>query len=230
MTPIVDRIRELLRTVEPWRTGAASFLVLALVLGAFSWLGDAPPQQQAVGQEATEETTAPPAPAEQYEPPPPPDLTPALDQYLAEEGPEGIPGLSPVEVVAGLGVAPPGVAFSCTGPQPDRGEVLSWDCRGSTPPVEEGGVPAEYLVEVVGADATTALYVSASVYRATDAEAAEFLAYVTGLAVEEPSPLDTQVWVRGSVASGGSTSYDGADLELYGYEGARVLEVVATGL
>ena len=96
-------------------------------------------------------------------------------------------------------------------------------------PVEEDGAPEEYVVEVAGADATTALYVSASVYRATDADATEFLAYVAELAVEEPSPLDTQVWVRGSVASGGSTSSDGAGLELYGYEGARVLEVVATG-
>ncbi len=225
----MDRARELLRTVEPWQTAVAACLVLALLVGAFLRFGAVPSQQQAVGQEATEETTAPPAPAEQYEPPPPPDLTPDLDQYLAQEERAGIPGLTPVEVVGGLGVAPPGVAFSCTGPQPDRGEVLSWDCRGSKPPVEEGGAPAEYLVEVVGADATTALYVSASVYRATDAEAAEFLAYVAGLAVEEPSPLDTQVWVRGKLASGGSTSSDGADLELYGYEGARVLEVVATG-
>ena len=224
-----ERARRLLETVEPWQTAVAACLVLALVVGAFLRFGPAPPQQQAVGQEATEETTAPPAPAEQYEPPTPPDLTPTPDQYLMEDEAAGIPGLTPVEVVGGLGAAPPGVAFSCTGPQPERGEVLSWNCRGSKPPVEEGGAPAEYLVEVVGADATTALYVSASVYRATDAEAAEFLAYVAGLAVEEPSPLDTQVWVRGSVASGGSTSSDGAGLELYGYEGARVLEVVATG-
>ena len=210
-----ERARRLLEAVEPWQTGVAACLVLALVVGAFLRFGAAPPQQQAVGQEATEETT--------------PDLTPDLDQYLAQEERAGIPGLTPVEVVAGLGVAPPGVAFSCTGPQPDRGEVLSWNCRGSKPPVEEGGAPAEYLVEVVGVDATTALYVSASVYRATDADAAEFLAYVAGLAVEEPSPLDTQVWVRGKLASGGFASSDGADLELYGYEGARVLEVVATG-
>jgi hypothetical protein len=225
---VAERARTLLRTVEPWHTGAAACVVLALVMGAFLRFGAVPPQLQALGQETTEETTAPTAPADQYEQPAP-DLTPAPDQYLAEEGPAGIPGLSPVELVAGVGVAPPGVSLSCTGPQPERGDALSWNCRGSEPPVEEGGAPAEYLVEVVGADATTALYVSASVYRATDAEATEFLAYVAGLAVEEPSPLDTQVWVRGSVASGGSTSSDGAGLELYGYEGARVLEVVATG-
>jgi hypothetical protein len=227
MTPIVERVRELLRTVEPWHV-AAALLVVAIAAMALPGLGDGPPGQRAIGQETTEETTATPAPAEQDEPPPP-DLTPASDQYLAGEEPAGIPGLSPVEVVAGVGVAPPGVALSCTGPQPERGEVLSWNCRGSKPPVEEGGAPAEFLVEVVGADATTALYVSASVYRATDAEAAEFLAYVAGLAVEEPSPLDTQAWVRGNLASGGSTSSDGAGLELYGYEDARVLEVVASG-
>ena len=133
MTPIVERVRELLRHVEPWHV-AAALLVVAIAAVVLPRLGDAPPGQRAVGQEATEETTAPPAPAEP-DVPPPPDPTPDFGQYLTEEEePAGIPGLSPVEVVAGVGVAPPGVALSCTGAQPSRGEVYVWNCSGSKPP------------------------------------------------------------------------------------------------
>ena len=222
-----ERARTLLRTVGPWQTGVGVCLVLALVLGAFLRFGAVPPQQQAVGQEATEETTAPPAPADQYEPPAP-DLTPALDQYLAEEERAGIPGLSVMDVVGRLGEAPPDANLSCTGPSPDGG-VYAWRCEGSSASPTDEGVRAEYRVEVIGEDPRTILSVTASANRATDPQAAEFLAHVGGLAVEDTSPLDAQVWVRANVASGGSTFSDGAGLELYGYEGARVLELVATG-
>ena len=83
---------------------------------------------------------------------------------------------------------------------------------------------------MIGEDPRTILSVTASAYRAADEEAAEFLVYVADLAVEEPAPLDAQVWVRGNLASGGVTSADGATLELYGYEGARVIQVAASGL
>jgi hypothetical protein len=201
--------------------------VLALVLGAFLRFGIVPPQQQAIGQETTEETTATPAPADQDEPPPP-DLTPALDQYLAEEEQAGIPGLSVMDVVGRLGQAPPDASLSCTGPTPDGG-VHAWRCEGSSASPGGNGVRAEYRVEVIGEDPRTILSVTASAHHATDRQAADFLAHVGGLAVEDTSPLDAQVWIRGKLASGGSTSSDGAGLELYGYEGARVLEVVATG-
>ena len=238
MVPNMDRPRRLLQTVESRWVAAAAILVLALALGAFLRLGVVPPQQAAgqegTGQETTEETTTP---VPQYDDPLPPAPDPGEDflgaleeQYAPEEEPAGIPGLSAMDVVGGVGEAPPGVTLSCFGPNPERGEVYSWRCHGAAAGApREDGARAEYRVEVIAVDPRTILSVTASAYRATDEEAAEFLVYVAELAVEDPAPLDAQVWVRGNLAAGGATFADGAGLELYGYEGARVLEVVATG-
>jgi hypothetical protein len=225
---VSERVRTLLRAVKSGHV-AAALLLVAIAAIVVPRLGDAPPGQRAVGQEATEEATVPLDPGSESELPAP-DLPPALDQYLAEEEPTGIPGLSVMDVIGRVGMAPPGVVLSCTGATPERGEVYLWRCQGSAGSPTDSGAPAEYRVEVIGDDPNTILSVTASAYRATDAQAADFLAYVGGLAVEEPSPLEAEVWIRGNLASGDSTSSDGAALDLYGYDGARVLQVVATGL
>ena len=92
----------------------------------------------------------------------------------------GIPGLSALDVVGGLGEVPPGVALSCVGPSPVRGEAYLWRCHGPADAPREDGARAEYRVEVIGDDPRTVLSVTASAYRASDEEAAEFLAYVGG--------------------------------------------------
>lgn len=84
---------------------------------------------------------------------------------------------------------------------------------------------------MVGDDPRTIRSVTASAYNAPDdAGAAEFLGYVAGLALEDTDPINAEVWVKGNVLSGGDYLAEGASLRLYGYEGARVLEVVANGL
>jgi hypothetical protein len=42
--------------------------------------------------------------------------------------------------------------------------------------------------------------------------------------------LKAETWVGENISSGGGYSAEGAELRLYGTEGARTLEIVATGL
>ena len=85
-----------------------------------------------------------------------------------------------MDVIGRVGTAPPGVALSCTGATPERGEVYLWRCQGSAGPPTDSGAPAEYRVEVIGDDPNTVLSVTASAYRATNTQAADFLAHVGG--------------------------------------------------
>jgi len=61
-------------------------------------------------------------------------------------------------------------------------------------------------------------------------EAAEFLSYVADLSLEDIDPLNAETWVGENISSGGEYSAEGTSLKLYGSEGARTLEIVATGL
>ena len=136
----------------------------------------------------------------------------------------GIPGLAVMDVRGFLNGAPPGrIAFECPGTGPDGG-LVTWRCTSTS------GAPAAYEVRIVGDDPRTIRSLTVSAYNAPDAAVAEFLSYVARLAVEESDPINTEVWVKGNVSSGGNYLAEGASLQLYGYEGARVLEVVATGL
>ncbi len=83
---------------------------------------------------------------------------------------------------------------------------------------------------MVGDDPRTIRSVTASAYNVPDdAAAAEFLAYVARLAVEDTDPVNAEVWVKGNVPSGGTYLAEGSSLRLYGYQGARVLEVTGSG-
>jgi hypothetical protein len=133
-----------------------------------------------------------------------------------------------MDVVGGLQGAPPGVFFECTNLQPSGG-VFVRRCAGEAPSEGRDDRRARYAVEVVAEDPRTVLSVTAPAYGATDREAADFLSYLGGLAVPDESALDTGVWVGANLASWGTTFVGDADVSLYGYEGARALEVTGTG-
>jgi hypothetical protein len=202
----------------------AAFFLLVLAF-AFVRSGNVPSQQaigqEGTGQETTEGTTAPDP---QFELPPleplPQREDPLSDQYEA-----AIPGLAVMDVRGFLNGAPPGgIAFDCPGTVPD-GALITWRCASTS------GGPAAYEVRLVGDDPRTICSVTATAYNTPDdAAAAEFLSYVANLAVEDTDPINAEVWVKGNVPSGGSYLAKGASLRLYGYPGARTLEVVATGL
>lgn len=77
---------------------------------------------------------------------------------------------------------------------------------------------------------STVLWVRADALEATDEAAAEFLGYVADLSLEDIDPLNAETCIEENVSSGGEYNAEGASLKLYGNEGARTLEIVATGL
>jgi hypothetical protein len=85
-------------------------------------------------------------------------------------------------------------------------------------------------VTLVEDNSSTVLWVRADALEATDEAAAEFLSYVADLSLEDIDPLNAETWVGENLSSGGGYSAEGAELRLYGTEGARTLEIVATGL
>jgi hypothetical protein len=133
----------------------------------------------------------------------------------------GIPGLSEMDVVGDLQYLP-GTDFSCPGGGPDRGRTKRI-CRSST-----ADDPAVYEVTLVEENPRTVLSVVATAQDAPDDEAARVLGYVAGLSLKGAAPIDADSWVRRNLSSGGQYSADGAEVRLYGVEGSRTLEIVAT--
>lgn len=79
-------------------------------------------------------------------------------------------------------------------------------------------------------DPSTVLWVRADTRDATEEAATEFLTYVASLSLEDTDPINAETWMQENISSGGGYSAEGAELRLYGTEGARTLEIVATGL
>lgn len=77
---------------------------------------------------------------------------------------------------------------------------------------------------------STVLWVRADARDATDEAVAEFFSYVARLSLEDTDPLNADTWIGENITSGGGYSAEGVELKLYGTEGARTLEIVATGL
>jgi hypothetical protein len=90
--------------------------------------------------------------------------------------------------------------------------------------------PVVYEVTLVEDNPSTVLWVRADARDATDEAATEFLGYVARLSLEDTDPLNAETWIGENVSSGGGYSAEGAELKLYGIDGARTLEIVATGL
>jgi hypothetical protein len=66
--------------------------------------------------------------------------------------------------------------------------------------------------------------------RAAAEAAVEVLGYVARLYLEATDPLNPETCAGENVSSGGGYSAEGAELKLYGTEGARTLEITVTGL
>lgn len=193
-------------------------LVAALALIALLWLRP-DPAPRAAAQEATPPTSltlqAPDAPGE-----PEASSGGASANALAEENVEGIPGADAVEIVGNLKHLRPEEGFPCEGPTTGDDGLIIWRCV-----IPRG----HYAVEVVAEDPLTVLSVTAAAYGAPEGEAEEFFGYVLGLCLEDGAALDPTAFVAGSVPGGGRTFSGGAEISVYGSEGARAMSVVSTG-
>lgn len=208
-------------------------ILLLLLMVAVVWIGSGSSSQEVAGQEKAPEATireAPaPAVAEPATPAAPlfPELTlPDLpvDQPKAERRPTGIPGLSDMDVI-GYMQHLPSTNFRCPGGGPAGGGLHKRVCTSSS--AEDSTVLEVTLVED---NPSTVLWVRADALEATDEAAVEFLSYVADLSLEDIDPLNAETWVGENISSGGRYSAEGAELRLYGTEGARTMEIVATGL
>ncbi len=136
----------------------------------------------------------------------------------------GILGLSDLDIIGYLQYLP-GTNFRCLGPSPTQG-LTKRTCRSSS----DDNLPAVYEVMVLQGDPRTVLWVRAETRDVSDGAAAEFLGYVANLSLQDTDPINAEIWVEENVPSGGVLLAEGARLRLYGAEGARVLQIVATRL
>jgi hypothetical protein len=117
----------------------AGALVLAGVLAPIgisllllAWLGDRPPRQEAAGQELTVPTvTAPPISPPATSPPAPVQVPELTEGFPSEPEPEGLPGLSVMNVIGNLKHFRAEGGFVCAGPAPTEGRGA---CGGAPPP------------------------------------------------------------------------------------------------
>ena len=230
MAGVTGWTRAYLRAVRRGEAILGPALLLLLLSAAIVWVGYEPDSREAAGQEKAREVTAPTSePATPAAPVLPkldlPDLSDLpKDQPKAERRPAGIPGLSEMNVVGELQHLP-GTNFRCPGGGPAGGGLTKRVCTSSS---AEDSVVLE--VTVVEDNPSTVLWVRADARDATDEAAAEFLNYVADLSLEDLDPLNAEAWVGENITSGGEYGAEGASLKLYGSEGARTLEIVASGL
>jgi len=135
----------------------------------------------------------------------------------ADGSPREIPGLSEMDIIGNLRDVP-STDFRCPGGSRKR------TCTSSS---EEEDAVYEVTVAKDGA-AVTSVVVEAR--DASDEAAVEVLGEVARLAVGGLGPADPKAWVDRTIFSGGQYLAEGAEVRLYGTEGARTLEIVGTGL
>ena len=220
MGAVTERMKNFLRGVEPWQAITAALVLLAIVLiviavaaiGAWSSLrsveGELDQQPPPRVEVAPSPQTPPTLPAPE-----------AFEDLPAEQRPE-IPGLAALDVVGYLQYGPGGDAFVCSGPIAGRGDTTVWECRSAP-----GGGSTVYEVRVTGDGPLSIFFVEATIYNATQQEAADFLGYVGSLAFEEPEPVNVQAWVEGNVPTGGQLAAGDAEITLYGTTEVRTLVV-----
>ncbi len=231
MPRVVRRVRAYLRAVKRGEAVLGPALLLLLLSAAIVWVGSGSSSQEATGPEKAREATIREAPAPAVaEPAAPlfPELTlPDLpkDEPKAERRPAGIPGLSNMDVIGYLQYLP-GTNFRCPGGGPAGGGLRKRACTSYS----ADDPPAIYEVTLVEDDPSTVLWVRADIRDASDETAAEFLSYVANLSLDDTDPVNAETWVVENVSSGGGYSAEGAELKLYGSQGARTLEIVGTGL
>jgi hypothetical protein len=201
-------------------------VLLALSLLALSlsvvWFAVVSSRQQAVEQASRQQYATPEVRAEDF----PLVFSEPSPEFAGVTSPDGrprvIPGLSEMSIVGNLQHIP-GTSFRCPGGSPDQG-LHRRVCRSSS-----GEDPAVYEV-TVESDQGVVVWVQATARDALDEEAARVLGYVATLAVGDAGPLVPQTWVDRTISSGGQYLAEGAEVRLYGTEGARTLEIIGTAL
>jgi hypothetical protein len=196
--------------------------LVVIVLVVFAWSVNRTPRQEAAGQELTvPAVTVPPATST-----PPPVPFPELTEELpSEPEPEGIPGLSVMEVIGTLEHFDVEGGFVCDGPVPTTdGRGSMWVCSA---PADE--LPGTYELIVLGEDSATIFWVAATARGVSEEQAAEFFSYIADLCLQEGDPLNPEAWVEQNAGSSGQVSAQGAELSIYGTKEERTLEVVAKG-
>ena len=212
-------MKNFLRGVEPWQAVTAALVLLAIVLIVIAvaaigaWLS----LQSVEGELARQQPRAEVAPSPQT----PPTLpTPESFEDLPPEQRPEIPGLAALDVVGYLKYGPGGDAFVCSGPNLGSGDTTVWECRSAP-----GGSSTVYEVRVTGDGPLSIFFVEATVYNATQQEAADFLGYVGSLVFEEPEPVNVRAWVPANVPNGGQLIAGDAEITLYGTDEVRTLVV-----
>jgi hypothetical protein len=224
----VERLRESLQEIGSQKVLAGAIVFLALSLLALSlavvWYGLLSSRQEAEQAAREEENRAPPAPRPEdfpliFDSRASPELTDAIS--AAARRSRGIPGLSEMDLVGNLRYLP-GTNFSCPGAEPDQG-LYKRTCRSS-----RKADPAVYEVTLVEKDPSIVLSVQATARDASDEAATEVLGRVAELSLKGAAPIDARSWVGRNIESGGQYFADGVEARLYGTEGARTLEIVAS--
>jgi hypothetical protein len=232
MSGVTRRVRAYLLAVRRGEAIVGPSLVILLLLLAVVWVGYRSSPQEAVGQPAapktgTGEATTPLAKAltEEIAEAAAPKLVPELEEPApANRRPRGIPGLSEMDVIGYLQYMP-GSNFRCLGASPTQGGLYSRSCTSSSN--EEP--PVIYEVKLVEENPSAVHSVTANAYDTTDDDAADFFTYVAEHSLQGTGPLNPETWIVENISSGGQYPAEGATLRLYGTEGARTMEIVATG-
>jgi hypothetical protein len=223
MGGVTVRARAYVRAITRGQAIFGPVLLLLLLLVGTVWFGYEPGSREAAGQEKAATPAVPKTPSST--PPAAPKIAPLPKAPAPAERPStAIPGLSVMDVVGELQYLPD-TNFRCPGASPDRG-LYKRVCRSSS----DDEPPVVYEVTLVGEDPRTVLWVRADARDATDEATAEFFGYVARLSLEDTDPLNAETWLGQNISSAGGYSAEGAELKLYGIEGARTLEIVATGL
>ena len=226
MPHMVERLRALLRETGPGPVlaVAALLLLLALSLTAIRFGLPSSPGQEAAerdgggGRYTTPSERQPEDFPLIFGPGPSPDLARATS---ADGRPQGIPGLSEMEVIGYLQYAPD-TDFRCPVGGPAGGGLTRRVCTLSATDSS-----AIYEVSFLR-DRAAVLAVVATASDASEDEAAEVLSYVARLSLKASAPIDAESWVGRNISSGGQYFADGAEVRLYGTEVSRTLEIVAS--
>jgi hypothetical protein len=202
--------------------GALALVVIDFWL-LLAWSVNRTARQEAAGQEVTVPAVTVPPATSTPAPVPFPERTEGLP---SEPEPEGIPGLSVMEVIGYLEHFRTESGFVCDGPVPTTDDATGsmWVCSAPG-----GELPPSYEITIFGEGPLTVIWVAATARGVSEEQAAEFFSYVASLCLQETDPLNPEAWVEHNIGSGGEVSSEGAKLSIYGTKEERTLEVVATG-
>jgi hypothetical protein len=116
--------------------------------------------------------------------------------------------------------------FRCRGAGPTQGGLLSRSCTSSS----NDEPPVIYEVTLVEENPSVVRSVTANAYEVSDDDAANFVAYVAELSLQDTGLMNPATWIRENISLGVGYFAEGKELRLYGTEGGRTLEITATAV